>query len=159
MELLSGIGAGAPQAIVHRHVVQHATAHQPAHVPAAGVALSLSGTVQGTYRAAPGNTAASFSGRGAISPAGNARLQGRIAVAASGGGALTLTFGRRGKIFAAVTGATPTSTNSYQITYQITGGTRQFAGDTGGGSAVVQILSAVGARPHGRFLLSLQPIG
>jgi hypothetical protein len=159
MELLSGLGAAASHVMVHRHAAEHARAHQPAHVPAAGVALALSGDVQGTYRTAGSNAAAAFSGRGALSPIGSARLQGRIAVVASGGGELTLTVGRRGKIFAAVTGATPTSTTSYQITYQITGGTKQFAGDTGSGSGVVQILSAVGAHPHGRFLLSLQPTG
>jgi hypothetical protein len=154
MQLLSGIGVAASHSMVHHHQAQHPGSHGAAEGPAAGVALSLSGAVQGTYRTSGGGTRAVFAGRGAVSPFGNARLQGTITLSSSAsGGRLTLSFGKSGKFFAAVSGSTPSGT----YTYNVTGGTRQFAGDTGSGSAIVQILTTVGARPHGRFLLSFQP--
>ncbi len=149
MELLSGVGMAAPHAIAE-HRLTHPRAVPG---PAPDAALSLSGTVQGTYRSAGGGTVAAFTGRGSLSPAGKAQVSGKLAFsAAASDGQMTLSFGKRGKLFATIAGTTPAGA----YTYDITGGTKRFAGDTGTGAAVVQILSSVGARPHGRFALILQ---
>lgn len=142
MQLLSGAGAAVHQAMVH---------HQAAEVhraPVGDVALNLSGTVRGTYRVV-GETSAKFNGRGTVSPIGKTRLQGTLAF--SGNGQLTLNFGKRGKVFAAVTSLDPTGGSA---TYQVTGGTKTFAGDGGTGVAVVNVVPLNAAR--GRFALSLQ---
>lgn len=146
MELLSGVGAVASHAMFRSHL-------RAAEGPAPGTALSLSGDVQGTYHTTGGGTAAAFTGRGTLSPVGKTEAQGRLSFNATASiGQLTLSFGTRGKLYAAVTGLT----TGGAYTYDITGGTKRFAGDTGGGVAVVEILTSVGARPHGRFALILQ---
>ena len=143
MQLLSGVGETVPHAMVLD------AAAQVHRAPVEDVALNLSGTIRGTFRVAGRGTAASFSGRGPVSPVGKAQLKGNIDLGGSGG-QLTLNFRKRGKVFASVTGGT--AAGGY--TYQITGGTRTFAGDTGTGVAFVNILSP--GRTHGRFALSLQ---
>jgi hypothetical protein len=79
-------------------------------------------------------------------------LQGKLDLAAlTPSGRLTLNFGRRGKVFAAIAGLGAQGVYGYQIT----GGTRTFVGDTGVGLAVVDILSANAAQTQGRFSLTL----
>jgi hypothetical protein len=148
MQLLSGAGVASSHAMALHPMVQQARAHQTVGEPRAGVPLSLSGVVQGRYRIT-GGAAATFSGRGKLGSAGMAQLRGTIALVSAGNGELTLSFGRRGKIFANVTGGALGG----DFTYQITGGTRSFAGDTGSGAATVQI---PGLRPQGHFTLILQ---
>lgn len=143
MQLLSGAGAAVHHAMVHDRVAQ---VHR---APVGDVALNLSGTVQGTYRVV-GGAAARFNGRGMVSPLGKAHLKGKISLTSSGG-QLTLNFGRRGKVFAAVGGGT--TAGGYL--YQITGGTRTFAGDSGTGVAIVSLPSL---SPRGHFALSLQGV-
>jgi hypothetical protein len=93
-----------------------------------------------------------FTGRGNFSGIGNARLQGRIALNASGdSGQMSLNLGRRGKLFVNVLG--PMSSGG-DITYQITGGTKTFAGDTGSGTGAV-IFEQVSIT-RGLFSLTLQ---
>src|SRR5262249_22977229 len=133
-------------------MARHHTVHEASRAPRAGETLTLSGVVHGKYHVIGGAMAA-LSRRGAPIPLGTARVQGTNEPAASGGGQLTLSFGRRGKLFADVTSATPVGALTYQIAYQITGGTRSFAGDTGGGVATVQF---PGLQPRGHFTLSLQ---
>jgi len=98
-----------------------------------------------------GGSAAVFTGRGNFSGVGNARLQGRIALNASDSAQMTLNFGRRGKLFVSALGPMPSGGS---ITYQITGGTKSFAGDTGSGAGVVTFKPSSIARGH--FLLTLQ---
>jgi hypothetical protein len=147
MELLSGAGLISAHAMAHHH-----TAQQASRTPMASETLALSGVVHGRYHDI-GRTRAAFSGRGTLIQVGTTRLRGTIESALSGGGQLTLSFGRRGKLFAAMTSATPAGAHTFQIAYQITGGTGSFAGDTGGGVATVQL---PGLRPRGHFTLSLQ---
>jgi hypothetical protein len=98
-----------------------------------------------------GGSAAAFSGRGNFSQIGNARLQGRIALKVSGNSArMTLNLGNRGKVFVSVLG--PTSGGG--LTYQITGGTKDFAGDTGSGEGIVTFAPA--GITQGHFSLTLQ---
>ena len=90
-----------------------------------------------------------------MSPIGKAQVKGNIALgvgASTGGGQFAFNFGRRGKVVAAIIGQTPGG----GYVYQITGGTRSFAGDTGVGTSVVEILSSNAAHTRGRFALSLQ---
>jgi hypothetical protein len=148
MELLSGAGVPALHALIHQHP---AMAGRASETSVADVALNLSGTVQGTYRLVSGGKVAAFTGRGTFSPVGTAQLQGKIANGApSVGGQLTLKFGKRGAINAAVTGGT--SAGGY--TYQIEGGTKAFAGDSGSGVAIVHI--GLSNRNRGRFSMTLQ---
>jgi hypothetical protein len=150
MELLSGAGFAASDTLIRPHP---AMTHRASDPPVADVALNLSGTLQGTYRVVGGGKVATFTGRGGVSPVGAAQLRGRIAFsAASAGGQFTLKFGRRGAINAAVTG-TPTQG---KYTYQIEGGTRTFAGDSGSGTAIVSIVSSNGAGTRGLFMMNLQ---
>ena len=138
---------------VHHMMLRHHAAQvHRASTPVDAVALSLSGTLKGTYHVVGGGAAASFNGRGPLSPIGKAQLKGNIPLATSVGGQLTLKFGKRGKVFASITGGTPAA----GYTYQITGGTKTFAGDSGSGVAVVSILSSNPAQTRGRFALSLQ---
>jgi hypothetical protein len=146
-ELLSGAGLISAHAMA-----QHHTVHELSRAPRAGETLALSGVVHGKYHVI-GGTMAAFSGRGTLIHVGTTQLRGTIEPAAAGGGQLTLSFGRRGKVFADVTSATPVGASTYQIAYQITGGTRSFAGDTGGGVATVEF---PGLQPRGHFTLSLQ---
>jgi hypothetical protein len=147
MQLLSGAGLISGHALARHH-----TTHPPSQPPMAGESLALSGVVHGTYHVI-GGTRAAFSGRGTLIHVGTTRLRGTLEPGSSGGGQLTLSFGRRGKLFAVVTSATPAGAHSYQLAYQITGGTRSFAGDTGGGLATVQV---PGLQLRGHFTLSLQ---
>jgi len=152
MELLSVAGMARPHAMVPHLGETHARVHRIRKGPVPGVALTLSGSGQGTYRMVGGGSAAIFTGRGTFSEVGGARLQGRIALNASGNsGEMTLNLGRRGKLFVSVLGPT---TSGGGITYRITGGTRAFAGDTGGGAGVVTFAPSGIARGH--FALTLQ---
>jgi hypothetical protein len=146
-ELLSGAGLTSAHAMAHHHTV-----HEPSRASMAGETMALSGVVHGRYHVI-GGTRAAFSGRGTLIHVGKTQLRGMLEPGSSGGGQLTLSFGRRGKLFADVTSATLAGAHSYQLAYQITGGTRSFAGDTGGGVATVQVL---GLQPRGHFTLSLQ---
>ena len=169
MELLSGLGMTAPGELAQVRAAEHriemvqrhelareranmrhmAKAHQTGG-PAPGSMLNLSGTVVGTYRVV-GGTSAAFNGHGVISPIGNARLSGRVSAVPGGGGQLALTFPGRGKIFVTVTGQTGANTFSYEIT----GGLKNFAGDTGKGVAVLESpLTSL----RGHFVLALQPV-
>ncbi len=172
MELLSGVGMTASQELaqvpaaehriemVQRHelaqeraALRHQVKSHHSHSvsgPAPGSTLNLSGTVSGTYRVV-GGTSAAFNGHGAVTPIGNARLSGKVSAVPGGGGQLVLTFPDRGKVFVSVTGQT--AQNAY--TYQITGGVKDFAGDTGKGLAVLE--SPI-ASFRGHFVLALQPI-
>jgi hypothetical protein len=152
MELLSGAGLISAQAMAHHH-----TAHQASRAPTPGETLAPSGIVHGRYHVIGGMMAA-FSGRGTLMQVGKTQLRGTIEAAtiqsaSSGGGQFTLSFGRRGKLLADVTSATSAGAHTYQIVYQIAGGTRSFAGDTGGGVATVRLS---GLQPRGHFTLSLQ---
>jgi hypothetical protein len=152
MELLSVAGMAMPHAMVPDHVATHVQVHRVRKGPVPGVALALSGSVKGTYRMVGGGSAAMFTGRGNFSGIGNARLQGRIALNASGdSGQMSLNLGRRGKLFVNVLG--PMSSGG-DITYQITGGTKTFAGDTGSGTGAV-IFEQVSIT-RGLFSLTLQ---
>jgi len=146
MELLSGVGLIPSHAMADHH-----TSHQASRALVAGESLVLSGVVNGRYHVV-GKTAAAFNGRGVLSQVGKTQLRGKIELASPASGQLILSFGRRGKLFVDVTSATLGGASTYQIAYQITGGTRSFAGDTGGGVATVQI---PGLRPRGHFTLSL----
>lgn len=144
MQLLSGAA----------HAVGHAMARHGAHVHHGSTAtvgdeaLALSGTVQGNYRIV-GGSSASFVGRGNVSPLGRGQLRGNIGLA--GGGLLTLNFGRKGKVMAAIVGQESPNV----LNYQITGGTRRFAGDSGKGLAIVNIAPS-GNQIRGHFSLMLQ---
>lgn len=169
MELLSGVGMAAPLEVAQVRAVEHrielvqrhelvqeraalrhqVKAHHPVSGPAPGSALNLSGTVSGTYHL--GSSSAAFNGHGAVTPIGNARLSGKVSAVPGGGGQLVLTFPGRGKVFVSVTGQTGQNT----FTYQITGGVKDFAGDTGKGLAVLE--SPISSF-RGHFVLALQPI-
>lgn len=152
MELLSVAGMAIPHAMVPHHVATHAQVHRVRKGPVPGVTLTLSGSGQGTYRMVGGGSAAIFTGRGNFTQVGNARLQGRIALNASGNsGQLTLNLGNRGKVFVSVFG--PTSSGG-GLFYQISGGTKSFAGDSGSGMGVVTFAPAGITRGH--FSLTLQ---
>jgi hypothetical protein len=152
MELLSVAGMAMPHAMIPHHLVTHAQVHRARSELVPGIALALSGSGQGTYRMVSGGSAATFTGRGNFSGVGNARLQGSIALDASGdSGQMTLNLGRRGKLFVSVSGLT---TSGGGITYQITGGTKTFAGDTGSGTGGVTFAPFNIARGH--FFLTLQ---
>ena len=149
MELLSGGGMAVPHAGVPNHVAQ---VHRGTKEVVSDVALVLSGTLRGPYFAMGGGTAVGFTGRGTVNPIGKGQLQGRISFAtSSSSGRMTLNFARRGKVFASITGLGPQGVYGYQIT----GGIRSFAGATGTGLAVVDILSANRAQTQGRFALTL----
>ena len=149
MELLSGAGTALSHAMAHHLMPQ---AHRGTRPSVGGGALDLSATVQGNYHVA-GKSAVNFTGRGPINTLGNAHLQGKIGYgAAAGSGKFTLNFGKRGKVSAIITGQTDTNTYNYQII----GGTRTFAGDSGSGVAVVNILSASGGQSRGRFALTFE---
>jgi hypothetical protein len=149
MELLSGAGMAVPHADTPHHVTQ---VHRATKGAVSDVELILSGTIQGPYHAAGGGSAVGFTGRGTVTPIGKAQLQGKIDLSTpSKSGQLTLNFAKRGKVFAAIAGLGAQGVYGYQIT----GGTRTFAGATGIGLAVVDILSANRAQTQGRFALTL----
>jgi hypothetical protein len=151
IELLSAAGMPVAQAGTQHHVAQ---IHRGTNEAVADVALNLSGSLQGTYQSSAGGSAVGFTGRGTVNPIGKVQSQGRIAFTASGSkGQLTLNFGKPGKIVGSITGLA--SQGVYL--YQITGGTRTLAGDTGVGLAVVNILTSNRAQTRGRFAMSLQP--
>lgn len=172
MELLSGVGMTAPHELaqvpaaehriemVQRHelareraAMRHlAKAHHPHQLagPPPGSTLNLSGTVAGMYHVV-GGTSAAFNGHGTLSPIGHAQLGGKVSAVPGGGGQLALTFPGRGKVFAVITSQTAQNT----FTYQITGGVKEFAGDSGKGVAVLESPIA-GYRGH--FVLALQPV-
>lgn len=151
MELLSGAAAALPHG-----VASHLTAmvDRALHKSVGDVALNVSGTVRGTYRIVQGGSEARFTGSGSLAaPVGKAQVQGTIANGtSSGGGQLTLKLGSRGTIKASVTGVP--SLGVYQ--YQIDGGTKTFAGDSGDGVAEVDILTANRAGTAGKFVMELQ---
>jgi hypothetical protein len=150
LELLSGIELAGPHTMILHHAAQ---VHRGTQESVGDVALNLSGTVPGTYSVVGRGPAASFKGRGTVSPIGRTQMQGSIALGGSAAsGRLTLNFGRSGKVFAAITGQTPGG----GYTYQITGGTRTFAGDTGSGVAFVQILPSNPARTRGHVTVNFQ---
>lgn len=153
MALLSVVGMPMHRGGGHHHHHHHhhhgALVHQ-SPMTGGNVALSLSGTVRGRYHVR-GGTTASFNGHGRISPVGRAHLHGTISLVPGGAsGQLALKFGRRGTVFAAITGQKSLTT----YTYTITGGTRSFVGDSGSGVSVVNI-ARLGA-PHGHFSLNLE---
>jgi len=150
MELLSGAGMAVPQTGIPNHVAQ---VHRATNEAVGDVALTLSGTIRGPYYALGAGSAVGFTGRGTVSPIGKGQVQGRIDLSTpSKSGLMTLQFGKRGKVFASITG---TQSQGVYL-YQITGGTRTFTGDTGNGLAVVDILSANATQTRGRFSLQLQ---
>lgn len=152
VELLSGAGATVAHAGLPNHVAQ---VHRGTNEAVGDVALNLAGTLQGPYRFTGGGSTVVFTGRGTLTPIGKAQLQGKIAFSASSsGGKMTLQVGKSGKISASITGQA--SQDVY--VYQITGGTRTFAGDTGVGLAILDRLSSNRAQTRGRFALSLQPL-
>src|SRR5690348_14303871 len=105
-ELLSVAGVTGLDRPTMHHVVQ---AHRAARMPVADVALNLSGLMKGNFRATGGGSTAHFTGRGTVCPVGKAQLQGTIVLGSStASGQLTLKFGRKGAIIAAITGKTPT---------------------------------------------------
>jgi hypothetical protein len=151
IELLSGAGMAVARSGMAHHVAQ---VHRGSNEAVGDVALNLAGTLQGPYRFVGGGSTVDFNGRGTVTPIGKTQLQGKIAYTASPStGNLTLQVGKAGKVSAAITGLASPGVYFYQIT----GGTRTFAGDTGVGLAVVEILSANRAQTRGRFALSLQP--
>jgi hypothetical protein len=150
VELLSGAGMALPHAMIHHPATQ---AHRASRHSVGDVALNLSGTATGTYLVMRGGSGVSITGRGTITPIGKTIMHGRVAINASGNtGQFTLNAGKRGKITATITGQTPGGGYNYQIT----GGTKSFAGDTGSGVAVVQILSSNPAQTRGRIAVSFQ---
>jgi hypothetical protein len=150
MELLSGAGMAVPDAGIPHHVAQ---VHRATKGAVGDVELILSGTLEGPYYALGGGSTFGFTGRGTVNPIGKAQLQGKIDLSTpSTSGQLTLDFGKRGKVFAAVTGPTG---GPYH--YQITGGTRTFAGDTGSGSALLSYRPSNAAQTRGHFALTLVP--
>jgi hypothetical protein len=152
MELLSVAGMAMPHAEIPHHVATHVQVHRDRTGLVPEVALTLSGNGRGSYRMVGGGSAAIFTGRGNFSGVGNARLQGRITLDASGNSAqMSLNLGRRGKLFVSALGPMASGGG---ITYQITGGTRTFAGDTGSGSGAVTFVPSSIARGH--FFLTLQ---
>ena len=148
MELLSGAAAA-----VSHDVASHQTAMvRSSHQMVGDVAVNLSGSIVGTYRVVHGGPDATFTGKGSLAPVGKAQAQGKIAYGTSGGGGeLTLKLGRRGTIIASVVGETAAGTYRYQID----GGTKTFAGDSGSGLAVVDILSSNRAKTAGKFAMTL----
>ena len=151
MELFSGAWVTAAHPGIPNHVAQ---VHRGTNGAVSDAAVNLAGTLQGPYRSAGGGSTVEFTGRGTVTPIGKAQLQGKIAYSASPStGKMTLQVGKSGKVFAAIAGQTSRGVYSYQIT----GGTRTFAGDTGVGLAIVDILSANRAQTRGRFAPSLQP--
>jgi hypothetical protein len=147
MQLLSGAGLISARAMANHHAV-----HQAPPAPTQVKLLALSGVVRGTYHVT-GGTVAVFTGRGPLIQVGTTQLRATIEPASFGSGQVTLSVGRRGKLFVDVTSAVPEGALTYEVFYQITGGTRSFAGDIGAGFATVQLS---GLQPRGHFTLSFQ---
>ena len=149
MELLSGAGTALPHAMMHSFAP---LVHRATRPTEGGVTLNLSGTVQGNYRVV-GKSAVNITARGPVDSLGNSQVLGKIGYGtAAGSGKFTLKFGKSGKVSSVITGQT--APNTYD--YQISGGTRTFAGDSGSGVAVVNILSSSGGQSRGRFSLTFQ---
>jgi hypothetical protein len=146
MELLSGVGMALDHPASPQHASPLAQVHRITNGSRTEATLNLSGTVQGTYRLVRHGSAAAFKGQGNLSPVGNVRLQGTVSLTSANSGKFVLNLGRRGKINVSVLGVA--SQGAY--TYQITGGTRTFRGDTGGGLAT-------GTLSQGTFTLILNP--
>jgi hypothetical protein len=137
VELLSGVATSG----------HHELARLVASESRASVAVVLSGVEKGTYRVRGGGTTAIFSGKGKVSPLGGTTVSGTLELAAaSTTGQLTIAGGRRGKIFASVNQVAP----STEYIYEITGGTKSFAGAAGTGIVTTTL---VGSASRGRFAL------
>ena len=129
MELLSGAGLAGAHAMIHHHAAQ---VHRAPKRSVGDVALNLAGTLNGTYRsrgAGPGP----LHGSGTVSPIGKAQVKGSIA--------LGVGIDRRGRVRVRLQAgegrSSPPSSDRRPgggYVYQITGGTRSFAGDTGAAS-------------------------
>jgi hypothetical protein len=155
MELLSGAGMAVPHAGIPQHVTQ---VHRATKGAVSDVELVLSGTIRGPYHTAGGGTAVGFTGQGTVKPIGKAQLQGTLDLTALPlSGRMTLNFGRRGKVFAAIAGLGPPAPQGTYL-YQITGGTRTFTGDTGSGLASLDSRAANQNQPQGRFTLTLSDL-
>lgn len=111
----------------------------------------LSGTAKGKYHVTGGRTMSMFSGTGNVSPLGAAKVDGMLNLAGfNTTGQLTLTSKKLGEIFLTVKpmGLGP------DYTYQITGGTKSFAGATGSGVTTTTITpSGDATATHGHFVL------
>jgi hypothetical protein len=112
--------------------------------------IVLSGSARGTFQAEGGAGApTSFSGKGHISPLGNATLKGSLQLAiANPTGSVTLTVKKHGQLFASLS----TKGLGSPVFYTITGGTGTFAGDSGSGEA---ILTTKGSS-HGRVTITFE---
>lgn len=177
VELLSGIAAAATPSVrhlpIHHLPIHHMPIHhmpvypihhqrlaqhgsRPAAISGAATdaAVALSGVEKGTYRVPGGGATAIFSGKGKVRPLGTATVSGTLDLAVeSTTGQLTISDGSHGKLYASVKvlGSGP------DYTYQITGGTKSFAGDTGSGVVTTELVpTGQGATPHGRFVLEFQ---
>jgi hypothetical protein len=151
MELMSGVGIAAPHELVQQGLLVHPMAHR-GQVSTTGVSLSLSGTLRGTYRAVNGGTQAKFNGKGQLASLGNAQVNGTVSlVAPYTQRNLKLSLGKRGQIFITLTGVTPTG----EFKYEVTGGTKSFAHDTGNG--VIAVLISETSATRGQFSMTLVP--
>ncbi len=111
----------------------------------------LSGTAKGKYHVTGGGTISVFSGTGKVSPLGAAKVHGTLNLAGfNTTGQFTLSSKKLGEIFATVK---PMGLST-DYTYQITGGTKSFAGASGSGVTTTTIIPSGGATAtHGRFIL------
>jgi hypothetical protein len=148
MVLLSGVAAAG----------RHAAAALVATRPVTDALVSLSGTAAGTYRS--GKAAGSpvtFTARGSVSPLGKAKVTGSLQLSiASPTGTMTIAAGHN-KVFANL--STKGLGAPVFINITITGGAGKFAGASGSGEAIVNIVPANGKGPaHGHLTITFQPL-
>src|SRR5262249_45834339 len=100
--------------------------------------LHLSGNLHGSFKA-KGVSGGSINANGNVSPIGKVTLSGKVVVPTASGTAENLTAStKKGKAFISAH-VTPTGTTSFAGTYTINGGTKSFAGESGGGNIVVSL--------------------
>jgi hypothetical protein len=121
--------------------------------------IDLSGTLKGTYKSGAGTGAPiSFKAKGALSPLGKVTLKGSVRFNV-GLGTGTMTLKSVGKKHGTITASLISDGIGNPVSYDITGSTGIYAGDTGGEQATFSTVAAKGKGPsHGKVTITFMEL-